>query len=76
MELRGPGDFFGTRQSGLPALRMAQFSDRGLMESARELAGRIAREDPELSGERWGALAAAVERFTARGDGGDGGRLG
>ena len=73
LELRGPGDFFGTRQSGLPELRMAQFSDRGLLESARELAGRIAREDPELAGERWGPLAAAVERFAARGDGGNGG---
>ena len=73
LELRGPGDFFGTRQSGLPALRMAQFSDRGLLESARELAERIAREDPELAGERWGPLAAAVERFAARGGGGDGG---
>ena len=73
LELRGPGDFFGTRQSGLPALRMAQFSDRGLLESARELAGRITREDPELAGERWGPLAAAVARFAARGDGGDGG---
>ena len=49
LELRGPGDFFGTRQSGLPNLRMARFSDRGLLESARELAARVASEDPELS---------------------------
>ena len=28
LELRGPGDFFGTRQSGLPNLRMARLSDR------------------------------------------------
>ena len=66
LELRGPGDFFGTRQSGLPALRMARFSDRGLLESARDLAARIAAEDPQLSSSRHAALAAQVARFTSR----------
>ena len=66
LELRGPGDFFGTRQSGLPALRMAQFSDRLLLESARELAGRIADEDPELKEPRHSALRAQVSRFLSR----------
>ena len=68
LELRGPGDFFGTRQSGLPNLRMARFSDRGLLESARELAARIASEDPELSAPQHAALAAQVARFTSRAD--------
>ena len=66
LELRGPGDFFGTRQSGLPALRMARFSDRGLLESAREAASRIAEEDPELSAPGHAAIAAQVARFTSR----------
>ena len=66
LELRGPGDFFGTRQSGLPALRMAQFSDRGLLESARELAARIADDDPELKAPEHSALAAQVARFISR----------
>ncbi len=66
LELRGPGDFFGTRQSGLPALRMARFSDRGLLEAARELASRISAEDPDLSTSRHAALAAQVARFTSR----------
>ena len=66
LQLRGPGDFFGTRQSGLPALRMAQFSDRGLLESARELATRIADEDPELVAPEHAALAAQVARFVDR----------
>ena len=64
--LRGPGDFFGTRQSGLPALQMAQFSDRGLLESARDLAGQIFDEDPHLTALRHAALAAQVARFTSR----------
>ena len=66
LELRGPGDFFGTRQSGLPSLRMAQFSDRRLLESARELAMQIAAEDPELQAPQHAALAAQVARFLSR----------
>ena len=68
LELRGPGDFFGTRQSGLPNLRMARFSDRGLLESARELAERLTSEDPELTAPAHEALAAQVARFTSRAD--------
>ncbi len=66
LQLRGPGDFFGTRQSGLPALRMAQFSDRGLLESARDLAMRISDRDPELKAPEHSALAAQVARFIDR----------
>ncbi|CAI8041815.1 ATP-dependent DNA helicase RecG [Geodia barretti] len=66
LQLRGPGDFFGTRQSGLPSLRMAQFSDRALLESARELATRIASEDPKLEAPEHSALAAQVARFVER----------
>ena len=66
LELRGPGDFFGTRQSGLPSLRMAQFSDRALLESARELAAAITAEDPKLEAPRHSALAAQVSRFLSR----------
>ena len=48
LELRGPGDFFGTRQSGLPELRMAHLTDRPLLDLAREEASRLMKEDPEL----------------------------
>ena len=68
LELRGAGDFFGTRQSGLPALRMAQFSDRALLESARELAGEITAVDPHLKAPGHSALAAQVSRFLSRTD--------
>jgi ATP-dependent DNA helicase RecG len=41
LELRGPGDFFGTRQSGLPTLRTGDLlRDHELMEQAREEAVR------------------------------------
>src|SRR5690606_16826373 len=36
LELRGPGDFLGTRQSGLPELRVAQLSDMPTLVAARE----------------------------------------
>src|SRR5688572_27142012 len=42
LELRGPGDFFGTRQSGLPTLRTGDLlRDHSLMEQARDEAARF-----------------------------------
>ena len=66
LELRGPGDFFGTRQSGLPNLRMAHLSDRELLASAREEAAQLLAQDPELSAPEHVALAAQVARFLDR----------
>ena len=63
LELRGPGDFFGTRQSGLPNLRMAQLSDKELLETARREASRMMDEDPELTAPEHAPLAAQVARF-------------
>ena len=63
LELRGPGDFFGTRQSGLPNLRMAQLSDRKLLETARDEAARVTEQDPELAAPEHAGLAAQVARF-------------
>jgi ATP-dependent DNA helicase RecG len=45
LELRGPGDFFGTRQSGLPTLRTGDLlRDHPLMEQARDEAARFLDE--------------------------------
>ena len=42
LELRGPGDFFGTRQSGLPTLRTGDLvRDHSIMERARDEAERF-----------------------------------
>jgi len=46
--LRGPGEFFGTRQSGLPDLKMAKLSDTRLLETARREARAIFQKDPAL----------------------------
>ncbi|MBI2917928.1 MAG: ATP-dependent DNA helicase RecG [Chloroflexi bacterium] len=62
LRLRGPGDFFGTRQSGLPELRLARLSDTALLELARAEAQRLFEVDPELSLPDHAALAQAVAR--------------
>ena len=52
LELRGPGDFFGTRQSGVPKFRAGDIMrDREIMEEAQLEARRVVNEDqltPEL----------------------------
>jgi ATP-dependent DNA helicase RecG len=49
LELRGPGEFFGTRQSGLPEFRVADLlRDAALLEEARREAQTIIAGDPEL----------------------------
>jgi ATP-dependent DNA helicase RecG len=52
LELRGPGDFFGTRQSGLPKLRTGDLvRDREVMEDAHREARRLVADGgltPEL----------------------------
>lgn len=47
--LRGPGEFFGTKQSGLPDLKVAQLTDVKLLEHARQVAKEIFERDPEFA---------------------------
>ena len=46
LRLRGPGEFFGTRQSGLPDLKLARLSDTRILELARREAETILSDDP------------------------------
>ena len=49
--IRGPGDFLGTKQSGLPEFRFADLiRDAKILAEAREDAFQIVKEDPRLSG--------------------------
>jgi len=50
LRLRGPGEFFGTRQHGLPELKIADImTDVNLLYRAREWAFRIIEDDPQLN---------------------------
>ncbi len=63
LELRGPGDFMGTRQSGLPEFTLSSFSDVRDLERARNVAERILSEDPGLNTARFALLRARVAAF-------------
>jgi ATP-dependent DNA helicase RecG len=63
LELRGPGDFLGVRQSGLPALRLASLSNVRILERARAEALKIFDEDPSLTEPAHQPLAEEVARF-------------
>ncbi|HEU5098555.1 MAG TPA: ATP-dependent DNA helicase RecG [Roseiflexaceae bacterium] len=65
LELRGPGEFFGTRQSGTPDLKVAQLADTRLLHAANLEARNILSEDPKLDRSEHAALKAKVEEFWA-----------
>ena len=67
MEMRGPGEFFGTRQSGLPDLRMAKLSDVALLELARSEAIKLFQIDPSLEKPEYHLLAKEVARVWQQG---------
>ena len=68
LKLRGPGDFFGSRQHGLPSLKVADLScDLQLLHEAKAAAEQLLKEDETLSA--YGALRLRVqELFTANAD--------
>jgi ATP-dependent DNA helicase RecG len=71
LEIRGPGQFLGTRQSGYTELKLASITDLKMIEQAREHASSLFNQDPELQHGSHQVLAKAVNRFwtqQARGD--------
>jgi ATP-dependent DNA helicase RecG len=63
MRLRGPGDFIGVRQSGMPELRMADLNDTKLIEESRNLAARLWASDPYLRKPEHGSLRERMHLF-------------
>jgi len=63
LRLRGPGEFFGTRQSGLPDIRLARLSDINLLEAARAEATDLFDEDPDLNQPEHRLLAQKTGKF-------------
>lgn len=53
LKIRGPGEFLGTRQSGMPDLRLAQIiRDNHLLTAAKKRAEEILKNDPALSADK------------------------
>ena len=66
LRLRGPGDFFGKRQHGLPQLKVADFAaDVALLHEARGAAEERIVADPELRRPEHRPLRARVEQMFA-----------
>ena len=64
LKLRGAGELLGTRQSGLPELRLADLAQHGeLLATARDDARLILQRDPELLSERSQALRILLYLF-------------
>jgi len=63
LKLRGPGDFFGNRQHGLPQLNIADFSDTETLAQSQEAAQRLIEFSPDLSDPSVRALRAEVRRL-------------
>jgi ATP-dependent DNA helicase RecG len=63
LEMRGPGEFLGSRQSGFPDLKLASVTDVRMIEAAREAARRFFETDPELAHPDNRLLARRVAQF-------------
>ena len=64
LRLRGPGDFFGSRQHGLPEMHMADLgADVQLLQRAQDEAAKLLIGDPGLNMPEHQELKAAVERM-------------
>lgn len=63
LEIRGPGEFLGTRQSGLPGFKLANIvRDARILQEAREAAFEIFRRDSELRAQDHRALREELKR--------------
>jgi ATP-dependent DNA helicase RecG len=66
LKQRGPGDYFGVRQSGFPELRVATLDDATLVDRARKAAEKVLEFDPSLTLPQHAGLADLVVRFRRR----------
>lgn len=71
LKLRGPGDFFGSRQHGLPEMKIADLTNMDYLSEACKASEKILNEDPDLKLPQNKLLAGEVRRLFAKiGEGG------
>ncbi len=63
LHLRGPGEFIGSRQSGVPLLRFADLEDTRLVEEARTVAEELLRDQPQAADAHLGRWLAGREEL-------------
>lgn len=66
LALRGPGDFFGSMQHGLPPMKLADLTDTKLLHEVQEAAAQILEADPTLEKPEHHALYLDIVRLFAR----------
>ena len=66
LEIRGPGEFLGARQSGVPMLRFADLqTDLHLLEAARQVAADLMVDEPEIVAQHLQRWLGSREGFLA-----------
>lgn len=64
LQLRGPGDFLGTRQSGIPQFQLANIAeDQGVLQQAREAAFALNEADPKLQADAHQMIRAFYRHY-------------
>ena len=67
LKLRGPGEYFGVRQSGFPDFRMADLRDLRLIETVRGAAMEVVRRDPDLAAMEHRGISECIQSMQRAG---------
>ena len=65
LRIRGPGEYLGTRQSGLPTFKVARITDQEILSLARREATKVLESDPGLTRQANIALARHFQRYSS-----------